>query len=56
MFLGLVVFAKKFIPNCGKLIAPLTALLKKGVTIEWNYEREKNYKELKKRSTLALLL
>ena len=29
--LGLVVFVRKFIPNCSKLIALLTALLKKGV-------------------------
>ena len=55
-FLGLVAFVRKFIPNCSKLIAPLTALLKKGVTFEWNYKREKNFEELKKRLTLALLL
>jgi hypothetical protein len=46
-FLGLVAFVRKFIPNCSKLIAPLTALLKKGVKFEWNFEREKNFEELK---------
>lgn len=49
-------YVRKFIPNCSKLIAPLTALLKKGVTFEWNYKREKNFKELKKRFNLGLLL
>ena len=33
-FLGLVAFVRKFIPNCSKLIAPLTALLMKGVAFE----------------------
>ena len=55
-FLGLVAFVRKFIPNCSKLIAPLTALLKKGVKFEWNFEREKNFEELKKRLTSAPLL
>ena len=41
-FLGLVAFVRKFIPNCSKLIAPLTALLKKGVKFKWNFEREEN--------------
>ena len=45
-FLGLVAFVRKFIPNFSKLIAPLTALLKKGVAFEWNYKREKNFEEL----------
>ena len=55
-FLGLVAFVRKFIPNCSELIAPLTALLKKGVKFEWNFEREKNFEELKKRLTSAPLL
>ena len=55
-FLGLVAFVRKFIPNCSKLIAPLTAQLKKGVAFEWNYKREKNFEELKKRLTSAPLL
>lgn len=55
-FLGLVAFVRKFIANCSKLIAPLTALLKKGVKIEWNFERKKIFEELKKPLTSALLL
>ena len=42
-FLGLVAFVRKFIPNCSNLIAPLTALLKKGVKFKWNFKREKNF-------------
>ena len=49
-------FVRKFIPNCSKLTAPLTALLKKGVKFKWNFEREKNFEELKKRLTSAPLL
>ena len=56
LFLGLVAIVWKFIPICRKLIATLTALLKKGVMFEWNYEREKDFKELKKQLTLAALL
>ena len=55
-FLGLVAFVRKFIPNCSKLIAPLTALIEKGVKFKWNLKREKNFEELKKRLISAPLL
>ena len=56
MFLGIVAFVRKFIPNCSKLIAPLTALLKKNAPYKWNFECKKNFLELKKRLTSAPLL
>ena len=36
LFLGIVAFVRKFIPNCRKLIAPLMALLKKNAPYKWN--------------------
>ena len=56
LFLGLVAFVRKFIPNFSILIAPLTAMLKKGFKFEWNFEREKILEELKKWLTSALIL
>ena len=53
MFLGIVAFVRKFIPNCSKLIAPLTALLNKNAPYKWNFKCEKNFLELKKRLTSA---
>ena len=52
LFLGLLAFVRKSVPNCSKLVAPLTALLKKS-QIQMVFEREKNLEELKKRLTSA---
>ena len=46
---------RKFIPNCSKLIALLTALLKKNALYEWNYKCKKNFLKLKKQLTSAPL-
>lgn len=49
-------FVKIFIFNCSKLIAPLTALLKKGFTFEWNYEKEKVICQAQEEVNLGLLI
>jgi hypothetical protein len=46
----------RFIENFSKIAKPLTSLLEKGVDFSWTDERQKAFKELKKRLTMAPVL
>jgi hypothetical protein len=55
-FLGLAGYYQRFIENFSKIAKPLTSLLEKGVDFSWTDERQKSFKELKKRLTAAPVL
>jgi hypothetical protein len=55
-FLGLAGYYRWFIENFSKIAKPLTSLLEKGVDFSWTNERQKAFKELKKRLTTAPVL
>lgn len=50
-FVGLVNFYRKFIPNCGAILAPLTDLTKRGASnkVSWGEAQENAFKTLKTR-------
>lgn len=50
-FVGLVNFYRKFIPNCGAILAPLTDLTKRGASnkVSWGEAQENAFKTLKSR-------
>lgn len=55
-FLGFANFYRRFIRNYSKIIAPLTALTKKGFTFEWTSTCTEAFEDLKKRFTSAPIL
>ena len=55
-FLGLSGYYKRFIMNYGKLAQPLTSLLKKEATFQWNEAVEEAFTALKMVLTRALVL
>nr|GEX23549.1 DNA/RNA polymerases superfamily protein [Tanacetum cinerariifolium] len=48
-FLGLAGYYRRFVEGFSLLALPLTKLMRKGEKFVWNEEREKSFKELKKR-------
>ena len=42
-FLGMIAYVLKFIPNYGKLIAPLTELTQSKQKFLWNLEQERAF-------------
>ena len=55
-FLGLTGYYRRFIKDFSRLAAPMTRLAWKEVKFEWNDLCEKEFQELKRRLTSALLL
>ena len=56
MFLGLANFYRRFIKNFSQLLAPITALLKKNTSFNWNRAADKAFRALKKAFTSAPIL
>lgn len=54
--LGTMSWYRRFVPDFSTLIAPLTALLKKGQKFSWNEERQKAFEEMKERLINAPIL
>nr|GFC41679.1 putative reverse transcriptase domain-containing protein [Tanacetum cinerariifolium] len=48
-FLGLAGYYRRFVEGFSLLALPLTKLMRKGEKFVWNEEREKSFKELKRR-------
>lgn len=46
-FLGLINYYGKFLPNLATMLAPLHALLSKGVKWQWSQEQEKAFQQVK---------
>ena len=55
-FLGLAGYYRRFIEGFSKLAKPMTALLEKNAKFVWSEKCQANFKELKKRLTMALVL
>nr|GEW77887.1 putative reverse transcriptase domain-containing protein [Tanacetum cinerariifolium] len=55
-FLGLAGYYRRFVEGFSRLALPLTKLMRKGEKFIWNEEREKSFKELKKRLVSAPIL
>nr|GEZ49753.1 hypothetical protein [Tanacetum cinerariifolium] len=54
--LGLAGYYRRFVEGFLRLALPLTKLMRKGEKFVWNEEREKSFKELKKRLVFASIL
>nr|GEZ81895.1 reverse transcriptase [Tanacetum cinerariifolium] len=54
--LGLAGYYRRFVEGFSRLALPLTKLIRKGEKFVWDEEREKNFKELKKRLVSAPIL
>lgn len=55
-FLGFCNFYRRFICNYSKIVTPLTALTKKGLTFQWNTSQQTAFETLKQAFTSADLL
>ena len=55
-FLGIASWYRRFVPDFAKIAAPLTHLLKKGVTWRWDGDQEKAFRCLKQCLTSAPVL
>nr|GEY92398.1 putative reverse transcriptase domain-containing protein [Tanacetum cinerariifolium] len=55
-FLGLAGYYRRFVEGFSRLALPLAKLMRKGEKFVWNEEREKSFKELKKRLVSAPIL
>nr|GEV31879.1 putative reverse transcriptase domain, aspartic peptidase domain protein [Tanacetum cinerariifolium] len=55
-FLGLAGYYRRFVEGFSRLALPLTKLMRKGEKFVWDEEREKSFKELKKRLVSAPIL
>ena len=54
-FLGLTGYYRKFVKNCGKIAAPLTALLKKN-SFTWTPSASQDFQTLKMAMCITLVL
>ena len=52
-FLGLAGYYRRFVEGFSKIVAPLTALTRKGKKYEWIEKCDKSFQELKDRLTIA---
>ena len=55
-FLGLAGYYRRFIEDFSRLAAPMTRLTRKEVKFDWDDRCEKEFQELKRRRTTALIL
>lgn len=55
-FLGMIVYIKRFIPDCSALTAPLSALTGKDTNFDWTPIRDYNFRVLKEKLMSAPLL
>lgn len=56
IFLGLVGYYRRFIPDLSKVAKPITDLLKKGVNFTWTRQCEEGFHKLRTVLTSALVL
>ena len=56
VFMGLVNFYRRFIPNLARLAAPLTGLTKKNVEFQWSANHQKAFKEIKSSISSSIAL